>query len=395
VAGYKRQHYVPRSYLRRFSTDSEQKQICVGYIAEQRVIEGASIRDQCYRDYYYGEDGTIEEALSKLEGGVAKIFAKLEGDPLYWPSASEREFLILFISTLRGRTEAGELRTASFRQQTEAKLIELYGAETAARALKDINPGIGVVQSLRAHSVVASGLYDLRLICVSAAQDSEFLTCDAPVIHLNMFGFMRRGAPFGVLNSGLVIILPASPSECLIAYDANVYTYAPRGINRIRLDRRSDVFEINRVVSNAAINSIYLRNRTQFCPDVRGLMLHLKNNRPETSVKFELFKEESPNKFQRTTFEDEKGKRGSYLLQHSQPVQKDQLQLSGFRRRLKPVSFDTRTAAGVIRDPAWFRISQDYAESISKKRGNVPTPSKFAKAHPAYQSVGAWKEWLS
>src|SRR5262249_8641159 len=68
----KRQHYVPKFMLRRFSSDAEGKQISIINKRSKRLITNASLRDQCYRDNFYG-DTEIEREIAKLEGSFAEI----------------------------------------------------------------------------------------------------------------------------------------------------------------------------------------------------------------------------------------------------------------------------------------------------------------------------------
>ena len=54
----KRQHYVPRFILRNFASDERKRTICVQ--TPEQTILNASLRDQCYSDYFYGADGAVE-----------------------------------------------------------------------------------------------------------------------------------------------------------------------------------------------------------------------------------------------------------------------------------------------------------------------------------------------
>jgi hypothetical protein len=71
----KAQHYVPRMLLKHFSTDK--KRIDVFILKKMKLINGVSIKNQCYENYFYGEDGRIEKALADLEGVTAPILAKI------------------------------------------------------------------------------------------------------------------------------------------------------------------------------------------------------------------------------------------------------------------------------------------------------------------------------
>ena len=68
----KRQHYVPKSVLRRFACDldrdPEPRQINLVNISRLKIVREASLKEQCYRDYFYGQKTAVEKQLSLLEG---------------------------------------------------------------------------------------------------------------------------------------------------------------------------------------------------------------------------------------------------------------------------------------------------------------------------------------
>lgn len=75
MAEKKKQHYVPRFYLKRFATDD--KKFNLYSIEEKCVIaEGNSVpyKDQFYKDYFYGEDKIWENKLDGLESKWDKSF---------------------------------------------------------------------------------------------------------------------------------------------------------------------------------------------------------------------------------------------------------------------------------------------------------------------------------
>jgi hypothetical protein len=61
----KRQHFVPRCLLRRFSKTEQATSVFV--IGSTTFVPTAGIKTQCAADYYYGEDQATETALGRLE----------------------------------------------------------------------------------------------------------------------------------------------------------------------------------------------------------------------------------------------------------------------------------------------------------------------------------------
>lgn len=69
----KRQHYVPKMVLRNFACDIDKKQINLVHIKSKKAVYAASLRDQCQKDYLYGQDGIFEQNLAEMEGAFHKI----------------------------------------------------------------------------------------------------------------------------------------------------------------------------------------------------------------------------------------------------------------------------------------------------------------------------------
>ena len=74
----KKQHYVPQFYLRRYSKDG--KSINIWNISNEKKIESANLKNQCYRNYFYGKDKAFEESLSYIEGQAARILHTIEAN---------------------------------------------------------------------------------------------------------------------------------------------------------------------------------------------------------------------------------------------------------------------------------------------------------------------------
>src|SRR5436190_22984104 len=98
----KLQHYVPKCHLHHFCLESGGSAINLYNITRDRLIEGAPIKRQCARNYFYGQDGSLERALQEPEGAYAAIVAKAANEPGSITSmelARLREFTLL--QTLR------------------------------------------------------------------------------------------------------------------------------------------------------------------------------------------------------------------------------------------------------------------------------------------------------
>ena len=61
----RRQHYVPKFYLRNFSKNS--KSVGLYRFKESKMIIDGSINDNLWKEYFYGDDAIVENELAKYE----------------------------------------------------------------------------------------------------------------------------------------------------------------------------------------------------------------------------------------------------------------------------------------------------------------------------------------
>lgn len=72
----KRQHYVPKFYLRNFSWD-DRKAINIYNKRAGKLISNGDLSKQCYEPYFYGTDLNFEEAFSESEDKASKIIGDI------------------------------------------------------------------------------------------------------------------------------------------------------------------------------------------------------------------------------------------------------------------------------------------------------------------------------
>lgn len=111
----KKQHYVPRFYLKFFADDFDAKDprtFSVYNILRKRIIPESSIADQCAKDRFYGPSDNIESAMSTLESAWSSLFRKLHDKPVPpQPKSQDHLLLLLFVSIQMLRTNRRALDT--------------------------------------------------------------------------------------------------------------------------------------------------------------------------------------------------------------------------------------------------------------------------------------------
>ena len=76
MASKKKQHFIPRFYLRFFSNENK-KTIGIWHIQKELFIHSGNLRNQAYQNNFYGKDSVIEDALAKIESIVSFIFKNI------------------------------------------------------------------------------------------------------------------------------------------------------------------------------------------------------------------------------------------------------------------------------------------------------------------------------
>lgn len=220
MASNKNQHFVPRCYLRSFTKDGANSAINIFNVDHRRFIEGAPVKNQCSRDYFYGEDLFIERALQPVEGRYANVLKEIL-EPGYQLTDEHKYFLLDFWLLQQQRTEASAKLTA-----------DRVAAFSSTASLPDdyVSPDFKecVLLGLKAYSLNRHAVQDLQGCLVKNTSSVPFITSDDPAIHTNRWYLSRHGAQghtsFGLSHSGALVMLPLSPEVLFLGYDGDVYS---------------------------------------------------------------------------------------------------------------------------------------------------------------------------
>lgn len=259
----KKHHYVPRFYLKRFS--SNKKSICLYNITHKRRIINANLRNQCYKDYFYGKEGSTEDALSGIENEASYLFKKIdEYGCLPPPMTDDHIIMALFIIIQHGRTKyqadaLDEMHDKMFKQTFKEKIE----AEIEGVNLDDFIVGI---EDVSQYAVKLLGQYyplllDLNYKLLVNKTDVEFVTCDNPVVLYNqLLSFRKIGSNTGLSSKGLQIFFPISPSKLIILYDTEIYRVGSESKFTIDITYTSDVYNLNVLQACSCYENIYFMN---------------------------------------------------------------------------------------------------------------------------------------
>ncbi len=257
------QHYVPKFYLKNFSFQHDRKSISIWVIEPPKYVERGSIANQACRNYFYGQDNNIEDALSQIESHVAPIIRAAIENHQIPPRESELHLTLLaFLISLSLRTkyqadevnESGDklFKTAyKYHPALKDNINRFYIATDGAPllALHSLEPALKLS-------------FDLSYKLLLNNTATPFITSDNPVIKHNQYFFEdTQMGHLGFASTGLQLLLPLSPFACLIFYDQSVYRVGNRQDSTVVLSNLVDVDIINEFQYINADEAIYYNEK--------------------------------------------------------------------------------------------------------------------------------------
>lgn len=254
MADNKNQHYVPRCYLRPFTTDEKNVAINLWNIDRSRFIQGAPVKNQCSKSYFYGKNDRLEEAIQMLEREYASAYRRIT-KPGALLSEDDKHALKLFWLFQYLRTEEASKRSmaASGAIVKDIKINEVIPELSMADAVQ-------ICMNVFAENITI--VDDLKICLIRNKTNIPFVTSDDPAILTNRWVMLNprmRGRSFGLRQSGLLAILPLSPEICFVAYDGDVYSMPnTNGWINIKRDAEADAFNQHQYLNCRA--NLYIRD---------------------------------------------------------------------------------------------------------------------------------------
>lgn len=224
----RRQHYVPKFYLRNFSENG--KAVGLYLFKVKKIIEYGSINDNLWEEYFYGEDAVVENRLAEYEGKWKKIiFSIIETERL----PETRTDLILlryFILISSARTlKRGEQMNNDCMNLTK-KVLEVEDSEQFEKIM---SMGEGRLSAkvkyptlpfLEVARELLPSVIDLKIELLINRSSIDYVTSDNPAVFYNqLFQEKNLSREFGWGEYGIQFIIPISPKIAICMYDSAVY----------------------------------------------------------------------------------------------------------------------------------------------------------------------------
>ena len=224
----RRQHYVPKFYLRNFSKNN--KSVGMYLFKSNKIIEHGSINDNLWEEYFYGEDALVENKLAEYEGrwnDIISSIIKTERLP-----EIERELILMryFILISSARTlKRGNQMNNDYTALIK-KIFKVEEPELFDKVMNVNQDGLFVrMKYPTLHPIIAAQQFlpmmiDLRMDLLINRSDIDYITSDNPTVFYNqLFQEKNLSRGFGWGEHGIQFIIPVSPRIAICMYDSEVY----------------------------------------------------------------------------------------------------------------------------------------------------------------------------
>lgn len=374
MAEHKKHHFVPRFYLKLFSENG--RSINLFNIRSRRSVIDGGLKNQCYRDYFYGKDLQTEKALSLVEGQMSRIMQSVQSNGAL-PGCKSEDRLTFLIHILIQHTRTAYSIDA-YDEQTDKLMKYLMAPEMEKMNLSPEQiANIKITQNDSARFVLGMAtpcyplLIDLEWKLLRATGKNEFITSDNPVVYYNQFfSFRKLGSNTGLASRGLQIFFPVSPRHLVLLYDGNVYGVGSRKCDVIDVADVRDIEQINRLQFVSALENVYFRDKC--FPALQEFSGSERYRRPQKSH-MQVFPGE------------ETADHRKELLMMSREDVRTELELS-FLRILKPAKEWRRAfqamnpqPAVVVRSEPLVKDHKEFMELVHAKRYKLGEFSKYVR----------------
>lgn len=264
----KSQHFVPQHYLRQFRIEGTEKQIAVARLAPLTLIPRASINEQCKQDYFYRDDGPLDQLLQQCEKDLAPVLVRVNQTKEFDDKELVAMRFLAVILHVRNRKviEVFKLLPKKIAYEVIKSAIErgeLPPCPDPGGWKEGMMDFLGVAGSLMKWNAIPCWLEMQTLGCklLEAAPQTFFITSDHPVVMMNQF--FASSEPHrsfvGFSRSGFQLLLPISPTLCALFYDPLVYKVGARQRQLVQLSH-SDVEIVNSLQVQSAEQCVYFHD---------------------------------------------------------------------------------------------------------------------------------------
>jgi hypothetical protein len=222
----KNQHYVPKFYLRNFSYQQDEKQLGLFNLNNQFFIDQAPIKSQGSKKFFYGDDGIIENKLSKIEDNLARIIKYIINNKKLPKKATDEYFdLLAFIALTDLRNPVKIENTKEIFDEMKNRTLELYPNTDTKKILPSSTHQEIIELSLSHLEYLLPYIIDLDFKLLINKTKSPFISSDFPLIKYNQFLEWKKWkySKTGFGTVGLQLFIPLNSEVSIIFFDPAIY----------------------------------------------------------------------------------------------------------------------------------------------------------------------------
>lgn len=285
----KKQHYVPRHYLKGFSQDGKSLN---RYDLEAKESSQKGIEKLCQESYFYGKDPEIEKALKELENKQAPILRKLlDTQNIETLNTDEFGYILLFILIQYTRTKYAKKMANKYVDNYVSEIIKplmkssekLRSKGITEEFINDLKITIpndyimGMFYALMGRELIS----DLKPFLIINKSNRHFICSDAPIALYNSIKYLRN---YLFASPGLQIFCPLNKDTMLLLIDPNLYNLKINTSSTIYLDNNSDVDSINKLQFFNCLHHVFFSDKTTE-NYIRDLHLEIKELIKEREIR--------------------------------------------------------------------------------------------------------------
>lgn len=185
----RRQHYVPKFYLRNFSEDK--KSIGIYFFEKNKIINHASIKDNLWKEYFYGEDAVIENKLGEYEGRWNDIISAIIETERLPDTESDLVLLRYFILISSARTQKRGNQMNNDYTTLIKQVLEVEDPELFEKVMNAGEDGFSVKVNYPALPFINAAqrslplVIDLKMVLLINKSAIDYVTSDNPTVFYN------------------------------------------------------------------------------------------------------------------------------------------------------------------------------------------------------------------
>jgi len=258
----KKQHYVPKLYLKFFSNFNNRTHIGLFNLRTNLYIKSASIDGQNQEDYFYGKESDIEDAFGDLETRTCNIIREIILTYNLPPKDSDDYCLLLeYVMYQQKRTKLSALKNENLQNQLTQMILKdrfVPTNEIAEIKIEYEYPGLAGLEIV---PDLISAVSDLKCKLLINKTKESFITSDHPVIKWNQFLNQRKYPEprTGLAMKGLKLLFPISPNIILAYYDSEIYSLGNEDIV-VEIFNPKDVWILN-FIQSISCNEVVFFNQ--------------------------------------------------------------------------------------------------------------------------------------